>query len=317
MTSKTRLHEAETLVEAIKRSATVRLEERHFTEPEAIKCPRCGSFDIYKYGIRNEIQEYLCAKCKRKFTARDIPFGMRTPIDQIGASLTMYYNGLSLRDVAQYLNQTHNNPVDHTVVYRWLLRFTQEAIKIFDSIHPNVGDVWIADETVIKYNDINHWVFDCIDRDTRFLLASYLSQNRGTEQARILMELASKRAGKTPHKVITDKLAAYLDGIELVFGADTKHIQSTPFTDKDSTNIVERFQGTIKERTKVLRGFKTTVTAKLILAGFMIHYNYFRPHIGLKDSPPKGVNKTPAEVAGIKAPVKNWTELVRKIGGIS
>lgn len=299
----------------------VRLAEQHFTQPQPITCPRCGSSETMKYGTtRDGTQEYLCSKCKRKFTVRDLPYGMRTPVGQIGASLTMYYNGLSLRDVAQYLNQTHNNPVDHTNVYRWLIRFTKEAIALFEPIHPiepihpKVGSVWIADETVIKFNDINHWVFDCIDRDTRFLLASYLSRNRGTEQARILMELASNRAGgKAPSKVITDKLASYIDGIELTFGADTKHIQSTPFTDKDSTNIIERFQGTIKERTKVLRGFKTPETAKLILAGFLIHYNYFRPHIGLKDLPPKGVDKTPAEVAGVKAPVKNWTELVRKV----
>lgn len=37
--------------------------------------------------------------------------------------------------------------------------------------------------------------------------------------------------------------------------------------------------------------------------------------IGKLESFTKG-NKTPAEVAGIKAPVRNWTELVRKVGGI-
>ncbi len=38
-----------------------------------------------------------------------------------------------------------------------------------------------------------------------------------------------------------------------------------------------------------------------------IHYNFFRPHMALKD-------KTPAEVAGIKSPYRSWTELVRKTG---
>jgi hypothetical protein len=63
----------------------------------------------------------------------------------------------------------------------------------------------------------------------------------------------------------------------------------------------------IKERTKVLWGFKTPETAKLILAGFLIHYNYFRPHLALN-------KMTPAEYTSIKVPVKNWTELVRKVG---
>jgi len=121
------------------------------------------------------------------------------------------------------------------------------------------------------------------------------------------MESASQRAGKIPKTVVTDKLRSYLDGIELAFGADTKHIQSSPFSEQDDTNLIERFQGTIKDRTKVLRGFKTIGTATLILKGFLIHYNFFRPHMSLN-------NKTPAEVAGIKVPYKNWTELVRKVG---
>ena len=188
------------------------------------------------------------------------------------------------------------------------MKYTQEAINLFDSIHPKVGDVWIADETVIKFNDVNHWVFDIIDRDSRFLLATYMSPNRGTQQAKKLMEMASWHAGKIPKKVITDSLNAYIDGIELTFGSETKHIQSSPFAQEDSTNRIERFQATIKERTKVLWGWKNPENARLILSGFLIHYNYFRPHLALN-------GKTPAEAAGTKAPVKNWIELVRKVGG--
>lgn len=39
----------------------------------------------------------------------------------------------------------------------------------------------------------------------------------------------TERASKTPRVVITDKLAAYLDGIELAFGADTQHYRGGPF----------------------------------------------------------------------------------------
>jgi transposase-like protein/DNA-directed RNA polymerase subunit RPC12/RpoP len=302
-----RLGELKRFIEATGRPVRVRLEERHYTEPKVIKCPRCGSHDVYKYGVRNNIQEYLCAKCRQKFTARDIPFGMRTPINQVGASLDMYYNGLSLADITRYLKQTHNNPVDRSTVYHWLIRFTREAIRLFEPMKPKVSDTWIADETTIKFQDKLYWIWDIIDRDTRFLLASFLSPNRGTREAKTLMELASERAGKAPKWIITDKLKAYIDGIELVFGAETKHLQTSPFGGVDSTNIIERFQGTVKERTKVLWGFKTPETARLILAGFMVHYNYFRLHISLQ-------KRTPAEVAGIKAPVGNWTELVRKVG---
>jgi transposase-like protein len=221
----------------------------------------------------------------------------------------MYFTGSSLSDIVQFLKQTYDNSVERSTVYRWLIKFTKEAIGIFEEFKPKVSDTWIADETAIKFSDKLYWIWDIIDRDTRFLLASYLSPNRGTREAKILMELASKRADVIPANVITDGLKAYLDGIELAFGADTKHIQSTPFAEVDSTNIIERFQGTIKERTKVIWGFKTPETANIILQGFLIHYNFFRPHLALE-------NRTPAEAAKIKLPFKNWAEFVRKAGGI-
>ena len=120
------------------------------------------------------------------------------------------------------------------------------------------------------------------------------------------MEIASKRAGIAPSVVITDKLRAYLDGIEIVFGGYTEHIQSSPFADKDDTNEIERFQGTIKDRTKVIRGFKTFETALIILDGFLVHYNFFQTAYFTQRA-----DKTPAEVAGLKIPFKTWTEFVR------
>ncbi len=298
-------------IRALRTSVPIaRLEEQHFTEPEPIKCKWCGSADIIKRGINEDsVQEYTCNKCRRRFINKDAPYGMRTTVEQIGAALAMYYDGLSLADISRQLDITYHNPVDRSTVYRWLIRFTTEAITMLDSLKPKVSDTWIADEAAIKFDKDLYWIWDIIDRETRFLLASYLSLNRGTREARILMEQASSRAGKVPKRIITDKLRSYLDGIELAFGADAKHIQSSPFSAENDTNLIERFQGTIKDRTKVLRGFKTVRTATIILKGFLIHYNFFRPHISL-------ANQTPAYVAGIKAPVKNWTELVRKVGGL-
>lgn len=70
-----------------------------------------------------------------------------------------------------------------------------------------------------------------------------------------------------------------------------------------NTNIIERFQGTVKERTKVMRGLKTIESAKIISEGFIIHYDFLRPHMTLK-------NKTPAVTTGLKLPFKTWIELV-------
>ena len=69
-----------------------------------------------------------------------------------------------------------------------------------------------------------------------------MSESRTTRDAKNLMEKATKRAGRVPKVIRTDKLAAYLDGIELAFGADTEHIRAKKLTAKDGTQLIERFQ---------------------------------------------------------------------------
>jgi transposase InsO family protein len=54
---------------------------------------------------------------------------------------------------------------------------------------------------------------------------------------------------------------------------------------------MERFNGEIRDREKVLRGLKKSDTP--ILAGYQIFHNYVRPHEALN-------GKTPSEAAGIK-----------------
>jgi hypothetical protein len=132
-----------------------------------------------------------------------------------------------------------------------------------------------------------------------------VSFNRGTHDAQMLMEEAKRKAGISPKTVTTDKLASYNDGIELTFGSDTYHKQSKPFTNAgDSTNKIERWHSTLKERTKVMRGLKDVESAIQFTDGFIVYYNFFRPHEGLNGA-------TPAEAAGIDYKTKNWADLSR------
>jgi transposase-like protein len=197
----------------------------------------------------------------------------------------------------------HNYPSDSSV-YGWITKFSEVAIKETEKQKPEVGDVWVADETVLKIEGKNTWFWDIIDAKTRFLLASHISTTRTTRDARKLMVKAAERAGKAPKIVLTDKLRAYLDGVELAYGSETKHVQTKPFTVQDNTNLIERFHGTLKDRTKVMRGLKSRESAKLLTEGWLVHYNFFRPHETLK-------GKTPAEKAGLAFPYKNWLDITK------
>ncbi len=273
-------------------------------------CKYCHSDHVIKYGLVEGIQRYFCKDCRHKFVSTDTIPKMVNPTKVIADSLNMHYEGMSLAEIRRNFIQQDGNYISKVTPYNWEKRFTDIAIKEAEKYPPKVGDTWQSDETVIHNNwggkKKRLWLIDIIDRDTRFLLSTRLSINRSKRDIALAMKEAKDKAGKSPKRIMTDGWRGYPDAIELVFGADTKHIQSTPFVDKaDSTNIIERVQGTLKERTKVMRGLKTLESMKAFLKGWVIHYNYFRPHLSLQD-------RTPAKVAGIDFPYANWKELIEK-----
>ena len=268
------------------------------------RCKFCGSDKVVKNGkSKKGVQNWLCRTCGKGFVDNRALPRMRSPVDTVSSALYQYYTGSSLNDIRGHIEQqTGIRPSDSTI-FAWVNRFSKVAVDEAKNYKPQVGDTWIADETVLKIQGKNVWFWDIIDADTRFLLASHISRTRTTRDAQELMQKAYEKAGKVPKRIITDRLRAYLDGIELTFGANAKHVQSSPFVETDSTNLIERFHGSLKDRTKVMRGLKKIETAKLFTDGWLVYYNYFRPHESLKD-------KTPAEVAKIKFPFRNWADVV-------
>ena len=61
-----------------------------------------------------------------------------------------------------------------------------------------------------------------------------------------------------------------------------------------------------------MRGLKDIETAKLFTQGWLLYYNYLRPHESLR-------GRTPAQVGGVKYPYRNWQDIVvgRKVDTIS
>jgi len=273
-----------------------------------VACKYCQSQNTVKYGLYKGVQNYFCNDCHTKFTGTDALSHGRVSPSHIANALTEYYSGMSAHDIEDSIEQRTDDEISHTAVQKWIDKFTNKAISQTRNLHPKVGNVWIADETFIqtdvKTKDPKGVVFwDIIDAKTRFLLASRITTTRGTQDARKLMELAEKRAGKTPKVVITDKLAAYIGGVELAFGSDAEHRQGSPFSVKNNTSLIERFHNTLKDRTKVMRDLKDARTLRRFTDGWLVHYNFFRPDMALN-------NRPPAKVAGLNYDFQNWADIV-------
>jgi transposase-like protein len=266
-------------------------------------CKYCQSDNIIKYGKYGNIQLYYCKACGKKFKDDDTTFHMKTDTNEVSSALNMYYEGMPIKPIRRHLLQELNHAPSTATIYEWIQKYTQYATDSIKDYHPNVGDIWICDETAIKMGGGDLWLWDIIDDKTRYLLATRLSRTRTTQDAQALIDRARKTAGKSPKAVVTDRLRAYQD---VFYGRDAEHKEGgIARAGEDSTQKIERLHGTFKARTKIMRGLKNFETALDFTEGWLVHYNYLRPHESLQD-------KTPAEVAGIEYPYRNWADIIRK-----
>ena len=268
-----------------------------------MNCKHCESNNVIKWGTYKGVQRYYCKDCKRKFKNDDTLFNMKTPSYQVSAAVNMYYEGMSIKAIARNLKQQFGNEPSTATIYEWIQKYTQYAEDSLKGYMPkNVGSTWIADETVLKLDGQNIWLFDIIDDKTRFLLATRLTDRRTTNDAQMMIDRAMKAAGKSPKLLVTDGLHAYRN-VDLSGG---EHRPGGIARVEDNTQKIERFHSTLKTRTKVMRGLKNVESAIDFINGWLIHYNYLRPHSGIDD-------KTPAEAAGVDYPYKNWDDITRHV----
>ena len=179
--------------------------------------------------------------------------------------------------------------------------------KYIDELTPQVSDTWRADEVYLKIKGNMKYLFAMMDDETRYWIAQEVAESRYKHDARKLFQLAKKVTGKKPETLITDELPAYHKAYLKEFWTQrkprTEHIKHIKIRGEMDNNKMERFNGEIRDREKVMRGLKKDDTP--ILTGYQIFHNYIREHEGLN-------GKTPAEACGITIEGKNkWKTLIQ------
>jgi len=90
---------------------------------------------------------------------------------------------------------------------------------------PELSGIWHTDETMIKVKEGGLkrgqgkyvWLWNVLDRDTRFLITNMVSTKRGIKDARRLFRQA-KEIGVKPEVMTTDSLPAYYKAFHREFG---------------------------------------------------------------------------------------------------
>jgi len=285
-------------------------------------CPECNSTAVKQRGVRKNqsgsVPRYFCHSCGHWFVVDEGFARMRHDPKIITLVLDSYFRGLSARKIQEQLWQFYGLRVHHQTVFNWIKRFIPEISKWMDTQIHSTSTMWHVDEMAVKIggaDKLENWIWNVLDRETRYLLASEVTGQRTSDAAKHVLRKARIRAiTNYPEVIVTDKLAAYPDAIRDAFMSRNPnynseapfHLRKLRFVDLTNNNLVERCNGTIREREKVLRAFKKQRTAQIIMDGWRVYYNLVRKH--------QTLNARPADLAlGVNMTSNNrWLELIKK-----
>jgi len=280
---------------------------------EVSACKYCGSTNVIKRGFRKKkgcrVQRFSCKDCGKRFVLEEAFERMKSTPQIITVALDLFFKGCSYRKIVDHLRQFYGVKVTHVAIIKWVRKYTELMKRYVDGLTPNVSGIWHTDEMAVNIKGQFMWLWNLIDHDTRFLLASQISSKREIEDARRVFAEAKALAKVKPAFVVTDGLRAYQDAFNKEFftlrNPRTEHVRLAGIAKRENNNMVERLHGTVRERDKVIRGLKKEESD--IIEGLRIYYNFIRPHMALK-------GLTPAQVAGIDLQLgqNRWEDLIRK-----
>ena len=274
-------------------------------------CPVCASDQIVKHGIRHnrsgDIQRYTCESCGRWFVVNLGFERMKASPQVVTSAMQLYFTGESLRNVQKFLKLQGVN-VSHVAVYKWIKKYVELMEKYLEQIKPQVSDTWRADELYLKVKGNMKYLFAMMDDETRFWIAQEVADTKHNYDERRLFSKARDTIGRKPKILITDGLPSYREAYLKEFYTHkletrTEHIHSIRIQGDHNNNKMERLNGEIRDREKVMRGLKNPDTP--VIPGYQICHNYVRPHEALD-------GKTPADACGIEVQGKNkWLTLIQ------
>ena len=215
-----------------------------------------------------------------KLNGKTVFSGHRFNLNTIIIAINLYYSlNATTRAISTYLSDYMSIKVSHVTISKWIKKFDKYFKSISDELTNDLylgdSDEWHADETVVKINGKKHYLWVCIDSETRFVTSWNLNQSREAECAFSLFK-RSKTFG-TPKSIVTDGLPSYREPVKNTFEGST-HIVVKDFSDDISNNLIESFNKTLKSWYKKTKGFKSYESANSLISNFIFYYNFIKNH---------------------------------------
>ncbi|HJR84704.1 MAG TPA: DDE-type integrase/transposase/recombinase [Nitrososphaeraceae archaeon] len=271
-----------------------------------MECKYCQGENVVKHGKRFNIQRYLCKDCQHKFYDNNKDFAkMRNDPKIIVSSLNAFYNGLSMRSIAEQINDIFGVKVSHSTIHYWIHKYAKFTKDYVESLTPVLSGKYHHDETELKVHGTGRYFWQTLDEDTRYIVAHLLSADRTTNNAIQVFQQALQK--QRPKVLFTDGSYSYDNAFRKVYGTRykddrVKWIRRIGIRKRQTNNIVERSHSTLKSKIRTCRGLKNDKSSAELLDGYVINYNFCRKHSVIKTVPCK---KAKIEIEG-------WNQLIRE-----
>ena len=277
-------------------------------------CPYCDSKRSKKRGFRKtqnrgKIQRYECLDCNKRYVKRDGFFRMKNDSNKITMCLDMYYKGISLRKIQYHLGVFLPHNSSHMTILRWIRKYSKMVGDYTDTLKISNSGSITFDEMEYKTKKKKSFFIGVMDMETRYLLSSGYYYDRGLPEFTEVLTSVKDKSLTSNNKFFTDGLGIYPTALRKVFNYKkhaTKKFKHkvTKSSDKAFNWKIERFNNSLRERTKIMRQFNSLESAKSIIKGYEIYYNFCRYHQGIKAYPYE-------RATNLKLGKNKWLDLIQ------
>ena len=190
------------------------------------------------------------------------------PVDVIAQCIRWYLAyALSLRDLEEMMAE-RGILVDHSTLYRWIIRLTPLLSKAFRRYKRAVGARWRMDETYIKVKGQWKYLYRAVDSAGQ-TIDFLLTAKRDAAAALRFFRKAIRQHGE-PEVVTIDKSGANTAALAALNAGKSKDDAITVRQQKYLNNLVEQNHRNIKRRVRPMLGFKSFRRAQEVLAGIEV-----------------------------------------------
>lgn len=233
---------------------------------------------------------------------------MRNDSNKITMCLDLYFRGVSLRKIQEHLSVFMPHNSSHQTILNWIRRYCTMIGNYTDQLQIKTSTQLTFDEMEFKTKGRQSYFFDVMDMESRYIIASDYFYKRGEQELKSVLMQASRKADTKPTDVYTDGLQVYPRLLRKCYGMNKKKSNIQHHITKSSEDgfnwKIERLHENIRERTKIIRQFKSLDSAKAIMKGWEIFYNFCRKH--------QGINCYPYELAtDLQLGMNKWLGLIK------